>query len=141
MRFMSAALTRRRGLAIIQVKVDLKGEPLEPIEVARMAVDVASEKQAEGIVMLDIGQIAGFADYFVIMSAQSRRQLAALQEDLVKALKESGASIHHSEGTAEAGWILLDYSDVIIHLFGSEARDFYDLDRLWSGAAQVVRVL
>ena len=79
------------------------------------------------------------------MSAQSRRQLAALQEDLqedlVKALKESGASIHQSEGTAEAGWILLDYSDVIIHLFGSEERDFYDLDRLWSGAAQVVRVL
>ena len=106
-----------------------------------MAVDLASEKQAEDIVMLDIRKMAGFADYFVIMSANSRRQLEALQEDLVKSLKESGVPLHHREGTAESGWMLLDYSDVIIHLFGAEERDYYRLDQLWSGAPQVVRVL
>lgn len=114
---------------------------LDPGEIARVAVEVASEKQAQDIVLLDISQLTGFADYFVIMSAESRRQLEALREDLVKALKESGAPLHHSEGTAGAGWILLDYSDVIIHLFGNEEREYYHLDRLWSGAAQVVRVL
>ena len=91
--------------------------------------------------MLDIRQLTAFADYFVVMSAESRRQLEALQEDLVKALKDSGASLHHREGTAQAGWVLLDYSDVIIHLFGAEERDYYRLDQLWSEAAQVVRVL
>ena len=91
--------------------------------------------------MLDIRQLTGFADYFVLMSAESRRQLEALQEDLVKALKASGASLNHREGTAQGGWVLLDYSDVIIHLFGAEERDYYRLDQLWSAAAQVVRVL
>ena len=91
--------------------------------------------------MLDIRQLAGFADYFVVMSAESRRQLEALQEDLVKVLKDSGAPLHHKEGTAQAGWVLLDYSDVVIHLFGAEERDYYRLDQLWSEAAQVVRVL
>ena len=114
---------------------------LDPSQVARIAVDVASEKQAEDIVMLDIRKMTGFADYFVIMSANSRRQLQALQEDLVKSLKESGVPLHHREGTAESGWLLLDYSDVIIHLFGAEERDYYRLDELWAGAAQVVRVL
>ena len=114
---------------------------LDPGQVARMAVDVASEGQAEDIVMLDIRKLTGFADYFVIMSANSRRQLEALQEDLVKFLKASGVSLRHREGTAESGWVLLDYNDVIIHLFGAEERDYYRLDQLWSGAAQVVRVL
>ena len=106
-----------------------------------MAVEVASDKSAEDIVMLDIRQLTGFADYFVIMSAESGRQLNALQEDIVKALKDSGVPLHHKEGTANAGWILLDYSDVIIHLFGTEERAYYRLDQLWLGATQVFRVL
>ena len=104
-------------------------------------IELASEKQAEDIAMLDIRQLAGFADYFVIMSAESRRQLESLQEDIVKALKDSGVTLHHREGTAQSGWILLDYSDVIVHLFGTEEREYYNLDQLWAGAAQVVRIL
>ena len=91
--------------------------------------------------MLDIRRLTGFADYFVIFSAENRRQLQSLQEDIVKSLKDSGASLHHKEGTSEAGWVLLDYSDVIIHLFGIEERSYYQLDELWSEAAQVVRIL
>ena len=114
---------------------------LEPDEVARMVVDLASEKQADDIVMLDIRQLTGFADYFVVMSAQSQRQLDALQEDLVKAMRDSGVSLHHREGTPQSGWILLDFSDVIVHMFGAEEREYYRLEQLWSGATQVVRVL
>ena len=72
---------------------------LEPDEVARLVVDLASEKQADDIVMLDIRQLTGFADYFVVMSAQSQRQLDALQEDMVKAMRDSGVSLPHREGT------------------------------------------
>ena len=106
-----------------------------------MAIDVASEKLAENIVMLDLRGLASFADYFVIMSADSQRQLKSLREEMTEALEDAGASLHHSEGKSEAGWILLDFTDVIIHLFGSEEREFYRLDQLWSGAPQVVRIL
>lgn len=106
-----------------------------------MAVEVASDRQADGILMLDVRRLVDFADYFVILSAQSGRQLEGLQEDIVKALKDSGVTLHHKEGSAGSGWVLLDYSDVIIHLFGAEQREYYRLDQLWSGAARVVRVL
>ena len=106
-----------------------------------MAVEVASDKQADDIVMLDVRRLVDFADYFVILSTQSGRQLEALQEDIVKALKDSGVRLHRKEGSANSGWVLLDYSEVIIHLFGAEQREYYNLDQLWSGAAQVVRVL
>ena len=95
---------------------------LEPDEVARLVVDLASEKQADDIVMLDIRQLTGFADYFVVMSAQSQRQLDALQEDMVKAMRDLGVSLHHREGTPQSGWVLLDFSDVIVHMFGAEER-------------------
>ena len=114
---------------------------MDPTEVARTAITVASEHQAEDIVLLDIRKVAGFTDFFVIMSAESRRQLKALQEELEEALEQAGASLHHREGSAEAGWILLDFSDVIIHIFGVEEREYYGLDELWSEATQVVRVL
>ena len=114
---------------------------LDPSELARLAMEVGSEKLAEDIVMLDIRRLTSFADYFVIMSAGSARQLEALREDIVQTLKGSNVRVHHTEGGAQAGWILLDYSDVIIHMFGVEQRAYYQLDQLWSGAAQVVRIL
>ena len=133
-------MTLSHPRTIIQTRTQRWEGALDSGEVARLAVDLASDKQAEDIIMLDIRPLTGFADYFVIMSAESGRQLEALQEDLVKALKDSGVSLHHREGTAQGGWILLDYSDVIIHLFGTEEREYFHLEQLWSAAAQVVRV-
>jgi ribosome-associated protein len=117
------------------------GSTLNSAEVAQLVVEVASEKLAEDIVMLDLRQVVPFADYFVIMSAESSRQIEALEEDLTNALEESGIHRFHREGTAESGWVLLDFSDVIVHIFGSEEREYYQLERLWSRAPQVVRVL
>ena len=114
---------------------------LDSTEVARLVVDFASEKLAENIVMLDLRQVASFADYFVIMSAISTRQIEALEEDISKALKESEVSRFHREGSASSGWVLLDFSDVIIHIFAPEEREFYGVERLWSRAPQVVRML
>ena len=114
--------------------------PLDPQEVAHTVVGIASDKQAEDIVMLDIRGVASFADYFVILTAGSSRQISALQEHFEQGLKESGIALHHREGTPESGWVLLDFSDVIIHIFGADQREFYQLDQLWSGAPQVVTV-
>ena len=114
---------------------------LESLEVAQFIVDVASDKLAEDIVLLDLRGLAPFADYFVIMSAESARQIEALEEDLTQSLKQTGVPRHRREGTPASGWVLLDFSDVIVHVFSPEEREFYDLERLWGRAPQVVRVL
>ena len=117
------------------------GQQLEPSEVAQLIVEVASEKLAADIVMLDLRGLAPFTDYFVIMSADTSRQIQALEEDLTAALKEATLSIHRREGTAASGWVLMDCSDVIVHIFSPDERDFFGLERLWARAAQVVRIL
>ncbi len=104
-------------------------------------VDLASEKLAADIVMLDLRRVAPFADYFIIMSAESARQIEALEEDITKDLKQVNVSRFHREGTPSSGWVLLDFSDVVIHIFSPEEREFYALERLWSQSPQVVRVL
>ena len=111
------------------------------MEVAQFAVDVASDKLAEDIVLLDLRGLAPFTDYFLIMSAESSRQIEALEEDLTQALRQAGVQRHRREGTPASGWVLLDFSDVIIHIFSPEEREFYDLEQLWQRAPQVVRVL
>ena len=117
------------------------GQQLEPSDVAQLIVEVASEKLASDIVMLDLRGLAPFTDYFVIMSADSSRQIQALEVDLTAALKESKVSIHRREGTAASGWVLMDCSDVIVHIFSPDERDYFGLERLWARAAQVVRIL
>ena len=102
---------------------------------------MASDKLAADIVMLDLRRVAPFADYFVIMSAESSRQIEALEEDITQVLKESQVRPYHREGTPASGWVLLDFSDVVIHILAPEQREFYQLERLWFQAPQVVRVL
>ena len=106
-----------------------------------MVVNLASDMLASDIVMLDLRRVAPFADYFVIMSAGSTRQIQALEEDISQALKTEQVHRFHREGTPASGWVLLDFSDVVVHIFGAEEREFYNLERLWYQAPQVVRVL
>lgn len=117
-----------------------KGKRLEGAELARRAADELSEKQAEAIVVLDIGEIAGFADYFVIATAQSPRQFEALAETLEGDLPREGARRPRREGISESGWLLFDYGDVIVHLFAEAERQYYDLERLWSKGKQLLRI-
>ena len=84
------------------------------VDAARVAVEVASEKQATDIVMLDMRGPVSFTDYFVILSADSRRQMQGLLEDIDVALGAAGMFLHHREGTTEGGWVLLDYGDLVV---------------------------
>ena len=113
---------------------------LEPIQLARRTVEVVAEKQATDILLLDVTGLASFADYFVILSAGSSRQMNALREDVVSSLKEAGVSLHHQEGVADSGWVLLDYGDVIVHIFAPEERAYYQLERLWSQGTPLIRI-
>jgi ribosome-associated protein len=106
-------------------------------EIALAAARAASAKQAEDIVVLDVGEIIVITGYFVICSATSTRQVKTVVEEIEKAVKELGERPIRREGEGEAGWWLLDYVDVVVHVFGLEEREYYDLERLWSDAPRV----
>ena len=117
-----------------------RGKSLNPTDAAQLIVEVASEELAEDIVMLDLRQITSLADYFVVMTSQSSRQTEGLEVAITSALKDGGVARFHREGIQGSGWVLLDFSNVIVHIFGQEEREFYALERLWYQAQQVVRV-
>ena len=108
-------------------------------QLAHKTAELASSKQASDIVLLDVTDIASFADYFLILTADSTRQMNAIREDIVKSLAEVSIRLDHQEGTADSGWILLDYGDVIIHIFAPEERQTYRLESLWSQGIPVIR--
>lgn len=107
------------------------------VDIAVAAARAAAEKQAERIVVLDVRKTIVITDYFVIASAASDRQVKTVAEEVEHALKELGARPVRREGDAESRWMLLDYFDVIVHVFAEDARDYYDLERLWSDAPKV----
>ncbi len=103
-------------------------------------MEAASEKKATDIVMLDTRQVCKFADYFVICSAGSEPQISAILDEVETSLKKNSAQCLHREGDPSSGWVLLDYGDVIIHVFSESQREHYQLEQLWSNAQQVVRI-
>ncbi len=90
--------------------------------------------------MLDIGNIGTFADYFVICSGDSQRQINAVVREIGKVLGNEGVDVGHREGTAESGWVLLDYGSVIVHVFDPNTRHYYNLEQLWSKSKPVIRI-
>ena len=113
---------------------------LEPVEYARAVVDTASELQAYDVVLLDVRQACDFTDYFVILSVQSPRQTRNLIQEIEGVMRSQGVRLHHIEGTQESGWILMDFGDLIVHILAPEERDFYDLERVWPQAVELVRL-
>jgi len=113
---------------------------LQGIDIARRAVEIASEKQASNIVLLDVRDICTFSDYFVICSGDNERQIRTIYEDIEQSLKKENEITHHNEGTIDSGWLLLDYGDVIVHIFSEEEREYYRLDELWQDARPVIRI-
>jgi ribosome-associated protein len=101
------------------------------IDALKIAVKAADDKKANDLVVLDISRIASFANYFMICTGDSSRQMQAIADEVVKQLKESGIRPSHIEGYQNSEWILLDYADLVIHIFSKNARIYYDLERLW----------
>ena len=115
-------------------------EGLEPDELARKIVDAVSDKQAEDVLLLDIRNVASFADYFVIASGQTGRQMRALIDAVDEVAEQDGVKPLGIEGEPDSGWVLMDYGDVIVHIFAPEERAYYDLEGLWHTATPVVRI-
>lgn len=84
--------------------------------------------------------MCSFTDYFVILTGESERQLDAITEEIKQKLKGEGVRPLHTEGTSDSGWVLMDYGDVVVHIFSPEDRENYALDDLWSNASPVLRI-
>ncbi|MBI2940453.1 MAG: ribosome silencing factor [Chloroflexi bacterium] len=131
---------------IVEKRPISEREPVSPasqangIDLARRIVEIESDRQAENIVLLDIRPVANFANYFVIATGTSDRHIKAIADAVVESLREHGEQPFQIEGTPDSGWVLIDYGDVIVHVFAPEQRQFYQLERLWSEAPTLLHI-
>lgn len=122
----------------MSIKANIESpEILDTGEAVKIAAQAASEKKATEIVALDLSEVASFTEYFLICTGNNARQVAAIAESVEDQLRKAGRRPLHSEGYSSAEWVLLDYGDFIVHVFGSASRRFYDLERLWRDAKKV----
>ena len=102
-----------------------------------LAIVAADSKQAQKLVVLDLRKTAGFTDFFLIASGTNTRQVRAIADAVMESLAGQGVKPAYVEGYDRSDWILLDYFDFIVHVFGPETRVFYDLERLWGNAERI----
>jgi ribosome-associated protein len=117
-----------------------RGARLSSLEIARMIVDAAEDKKAADIVLLDVSELTSMADYFVICSGGSERQLGAIGDGVAEKLRAEGVRPIGREGGSNSHWTLLDFGAVIVHIFAPLERDYYQLERHWSKAKTVLSV-
>jgi len=110
---------------------------LPSLELAQIAAQAAIDKKAGNLVILDVQGLASFTDAFVIMSGRSTRHVQGLAQAVDDALASKRLKSTNTEGLAEGHWVLLDYGDIVVHIFYSETREFYDLEGLWHDAPRV----
>ena len=110
---------------------------MESLDIARLCARVADEKRAEDILILQTGKVSSVAEYFILATARNRRQMKAVLESIRLELKSLGVRDLHSEGYGGDKWTLLDYGDVVVHVFDADTRSFYDLESLWADAPRV----
>ena len=103
----------------------------------RWAVEVAQDKQAVDITVLKLVGVGTFAEYFLLCSGNSQPQMQAIGEAIEERLKSHGIRLEHREGKPGAEWVLLDYGDIVAHIFSERARQYYDLERLWRTAERI----
>lgn len=102
-----------------------------------LCIDLIEEKKAEEVLVFDIREISSISDYFLLCHGTSDRHVKAITDHLLETMKKSGFRALGVEGYPQARWVLIDFGDLVVHIFYEETRRFYDLERLWSHAAQI----
>ncbi len=114
---------------------------MESNDLARLIVDLIADKKGEDIVLMDLQQVSLIADYFVIGNASSERLLNAIADSVREEVKKQSERFPlRVEGRGDCGWVLMDYGDVLVHLFSPEVRSYYDLEGLWAEAPILVKM-
>ena len=109
-------------------------EPQEPSSwlQANTAAELAYEVQARQVALVDISSWTAIADYFVVMTADNTRQISAIDETLIKGMRSIGAHLYQREGSADSGWLVLDFGGLLVHIFSGQIRTHYRVDALWN---------
>lgn len=135
----AAPSDRRPGLPARDTPVRIGDQ--EALALAHRIVAIAEDKKASDIVLLGVGALTSLADYFVICSGGSERQLGAIADGIEDGLKAEGVRPLGREGEAGTHWVLMDFGAVIVHVFAPPERDYYQLERLWADAQTLLHVL
>jgi len=107
---------------------------LEAEKLAYKIANLGLEKKGKQVVVMDLRELAGVTDFFVIMTGESDPQIKAISDHIIKKLREEKIRVYHKEGFQSLKWILIDYIDVVVHVFKGETREYYGLERLWGDA-------
>ncbi len=118
-------------------KVQQQYSDLESEELVKLICQAALDQKAENLIALNVRKISDFADYFVIMSGTSTRHVSGLAEAIDQKIGSKRTMSGNTEGLSEGSWVLLDYNDIIVHVFHSETRKYYDLEGLWHDAPRL----
>lgn len=110
---------------------------MEPLEKALLCMKIIKERKAVDPVLFEVGKMSDFTDYFIIAGGNSSRQVQAISQHLTRRMREEGFRPFGVEGEQEGHWLLMDYGDVVIHIFYQPVREFYDLEGLWLEAPRV----
>ena len=108
-----------------------------PKEMARLACEALSDKKGEDIQVIDISNVSVLADYFIIANGTNESQVRALVDSVEEQLGKAGYALKQREGYGLGSWVLLDFADIIVHVFDKENRLFYDLERIWSDGKKI----
>ena len=106
-------------------------------KMARIAYDALNEKKGEDIKIIDIAEVSTLGDYFVIANGNSSSQVTALVDNVEEVMHKAGFSLRQREGRTSGSWILLDFGDVIVHVFDKESRDFYNIEHTWKDGKEI----
>ncbi len=118
----------------MEAKRTTKKTPQTSLQLAKSAAVFASEKKAENIAILDMRDVVNFCDFFVIASGTSTRHAQSIAEGVIEGFQGVGAKVSRKEGFKEGVWVLVDFGNVVVHVFEKETREFYGLDHLWQDA-------
>jgi ribosome-associated protein len=113
---------------------------LTPRTIAKKIAALALTKKAAGVLIMDLRKLTDMTDFFVVCSGDSDVQVKAIADEIVDGAEKAGIDVWHKEGISERQWVLLDYVDVVVHVFHKEARKFYGLEKLW-GDAKIEEIL
>lgn len=110
---------------------------IEPLELAKAARDALDEKKGMDLTVLDVTKLSGVTDYYVMVTGTSGPHIKALSDEVRRALKDRDIRCYRQSGTAESQWVVLDFVDVVVHIFSRDTRAYYALEELWSDAPRV----
>jgi ribosome-associated protein len=108
-----------------------------PKKIATSIRELAEDKKAEDLIILDVKKQSSFAHYFVITHGNNERHVNAIAENIMSEMKKKGEPVWQAEGVRESKWVLLDFGSVVVHIFCKELREFYALERLWGDAKRI----